>query len=143
MRIKMELLPPPTDKFYYNLDELVDDVNIWAKIQGYAVRKCRIKSDPAGNRSIIKASLICSKGGTTNRRGKTLNTSSQRCNCLFQASAIHLKVNDIWELLIKNSAYSGHEPSILKGLAFHRRSAITAEVLNSIEYRIQDNNTPG
>ncbi|KAI4223762.1 MAG: hypothetical protein L6R40_008488 [Gallowayella cf. fulva] len=76
----MELLPPPTNHTYVTLDELVDDVNDWAKKQGYAIRKQGTKKDPTGKRGIIKAFLVCSKWGITKRhqRFMGINNSQSR-----------------------------------------------------------------
>lgn len=139
----MQLVPPPTDVRYNSLDELVTAVNIFARRQGYAVRKMSTKKDPAGKQGIIKAYLVCTKSGVIKRRGKTRNTTSNRCNCHWKAAAVHTKIYDAWELKILEGSHSGHEPADPKGLTVHRRADMTPEFMEIIRQRTQQTSTPG
>ena len=116
----MDLFPPPENKVYSSLQELVNDVNTHAAPQGYAVVKARIKKGK--DDTVQRAYIVRDKGGkdrpllTTDARKR--RTQSRRTECPFSIVA---KEDDIdWTFTIRHGEHN-HIPTGPSSYPAHRK----------------------
>ena len=80
---------------YSTLDALVEAVQNHAFTEGFAIVKARSKPNSSGN--VIKAVLLCDRGGQPRRRPKAQakRTDSIKCGCPFKINAVYKKTLNV------------------------------------------------
>ena len=138
----MELQPPPTDQYYYSLEQLTASINIFAGSQDYAIVKQRTKKHPKTDR-VVKAYFRCDRGGKPEDKEhdrKRKHTATRLIDCPFSCFAVD-KVNEGWVLVVRDSSHN-HEPTSEGSHPSLRKLAMTKEVMTSIDTQFRAQATP-
>ena len=99
----MALNPPP--RKVYDFPELaINDINEFAKGQGYTVATFRSKTDKQTPPTVRKIWLWCAKGRTHTNASKTRFTGSRMTECPFEAILTRTPIG--WGLEVKDPAYN-------------------------------------
>ena len=89
----------------YDFSELaIDDINEFAKGQGYAVATFRSKTDKQTLPIVRKIWLRCAKGRTYTDTSRTRSTGSRMTECPFKATLTRTLIG--WGLEVKDPAYN-------------------------------------
>ena len=114
----MALNPPP--RKVYDCPELaIDDINEFAKGQGYAVTKFRSKTDKQIPPTTRKIWLGCAKSRAYIDTSRTRFTSSRMTECPFEAVLTRTPIG--WSLEVKDPNYNHAAAVHLTALPQHRR----------------------
>jgi hypothetical protein len=109
----MALLPPPQDRLYNTWNDLRQDVQAFAKSQGYAVVIISsLNRDADGN--YRRYNLCCAKGGKhyASQSKGLRNARSAKTGCPMRMKAIREKAwpyNDKWHVIVQCAEHN-HEP---------------------------------
>ncbi|KAL8845790.1 MAG: hypothetical protein Q9221_009070 [Calogaya cf. arnoldii] len=137
----MQLLPPPTDRLFPTLAELLQATNKHAKAQGYAVNKAR--TDKKGTDEVLKAYLRCERGGVFKPSGnRTRHKPTLKTDCKFLATAVYRHEPAAWELVLKNPDHN-HDPVEPIRSRVHCREAMNPDVVETIRAATESNTKPG
>ncbi len=124
----MELLPSQLEDGYPSLDDIMQAINSFAFLQGYAIVKRRTKTSK--KEIVRKVVLMCdhSKVYTTEHWCKR-DTSTRKTNCPFDVVAI---IQDgKWRFSIRNGNHN-HKATLPGAHLTHRKAARIEEVLEQI-----------
>ncbi len=135
----MDLQPPDLPDTYPSFDSLIEAINTFASLQGYALVKKRTKVSKKG--VLRKAILMCdrSKEHITENWCKKEDTTTQKTDCPFDSVTL-LKV-DGWTFQIQNGSHN-HEATLPGAHPTHRKTARTKEVLESIANHVKTGDPP-
>ncbi len=124
----MELLSPQLEDEYPSLDDIMQVINSFASLQGYAIVKRHTKTSKKG--IVCKAILICdhNKVYTTEYWCKR-DTSTRKTDCPFDAVAIIQ--NREWRFSLHNGNHN-HEATLSGAHPTHWKTARIEEVLEQI-----------
>jgi len=97
-------LNPPPQKVYDFPELTIDDINEFAKGQGYTVATFRSKTDKQTLPTVRKIWLRCAKGRTYTDTSRTRFTGSRMTECPFKATLTRILIG--WGLEVKDPAYN-------------------------------------
>ena len=99
----MALNPPPL-KLYDYANFALDDINEFAKGQGYAVSKFRSKTDKQTPPTVRKMWLQCAKGRSYKRTSRERLTASRMTDCPFALTITRIVIG--WQVEVQDPTYN-------------------------------------
>jgi hypothetical protein len=129
--------PPPSEKTFLTLEDLMRDLSQRMEKGGYKVVKARSHrgrlggADTPGN-DIVRCDLACKRGGRPYRCMATkLKTTTKKTNCPWKAKAVHRKSASAWVLTIICDEHN-HDPGTPEPLS------PTGEAEGDVESEMED-----
>ena len=97
-------LNPPLLKLYDYVNFALDDINKFAKGQGYTVSRFRLKTDKQTPPTVRKIWLQCTKGRSYKRTARERLTSSHITNCPFALTITCTAIG--WQVEVQDPTYN-------------------------------------
>ena len=99
----MALNPPPLE-LYDCAQSALNNINKFAKGQGYAVSKFRSKTDKQSPPTVRKMWLQCAKGNSFKRTAQKRLTGSYMTECPFKLTLTHTAIG--WQVEVLEPNYN-------------------------------------